>query len=364
MQQSQPLARASYFVKYATFAYGVIILFASLYPLRGWREHVSESVWDRLTEWPRYYTYTDVWLNVIAYVPIGFLLTLLLRSKFTVMRASSLAIFGCVLLSLGMEIIQCYLPPRVPSALDVFCNGVGALLGAWAGIAVGEPWLLRGPLTKWRHEWLHHGAWTDFGLLALVIWALTQFQPRLWLFGTGDFAHVLWPVTQTADSFIGYALIEMGVTAGGILALSAIVIGISRSHAATVTIGFVLVALVLRSIACAFIFAGRPFVWVTPGALLGLIAGALLFWLLRNSRQKTVFWFGIVGLLLSVVFVNIAPANPYIDAAVITWRRGPFWSFSGTVRLISIVWPVLAAAYLMQRLLRDPSRTAPPISKR
>ena len=60
-------------------AYLLIVVYASVQPLRGWR-WPAEEVYGFLTApWPRYITLADVLVNVAAYVPLGFMLTLALR---------------------------------------------------------------------------------------------------------------------------------------------------------------------------------------------------------------------------------------------------------------------------------------------
>ena len=51
-------------------------------------------------------------------------------------------------------------------------------------------------------------------------------------------------------------------------------------------------------------------------------------------------------LLAGAVLVNIAPENPYIAQSFMIWQAGHFLSFNGTTRLVSSLWPFIAAAYL------------------
>lgn len=67
---------------------------------------------------------TEVLANVALFVPVGFLLALVIG------RWWAGAILA-VLISAGIELAQArYLPSRVPSVRDVEANGLGGLLGA------------------------------------------------------------------------------------------------------------------------------------------------------------------------------------------------------------------------------------------
>jgi hypothetical protein len=47
-----------------------------------------------------------------------------------------------------------------------------------------------------------------------------------------------------------------------------------------------------------------------------------------------------------VVLLNIAPENPYLAAALATWRQGHFLSFNGLTEFTAALWPLVACVYL------------------
>ena len=110
--------------------YAALIVFASLYPFAGWRD--QELVWWAVFTQPlppQYWTGFDVGSNIAGYLPLGFLLGLgMVRSGWP--RGAVLLALGVgSALSLGMEVLQLYLPRRVPSNLDWLLNSAGAALG-------------------------------------------------------------------------------------------------------------------------------------------------------------------------------------------------------------------------------------------
>ncbi|MEO8039855.1 MAG: VanZ family protein [Betaproteobacteria bacterium] len=354
MRPSTRFARRSAFVRYAAVAYVAVVVYASLYPLAGWRAPSHEMLWVRLAEWPRFYTYSDVFLNVLAYAPLGLLLTLMLRTRFGGMHAATLAMAFATGLSFAMEVLQAWVPVRVPSALDVFCNAVGGLVGAWTGIAVAEPLLRGGRLSRWRERRLVAGASADVGLTLLALWLFTHLNAALWLFGTGD-ARQFFPAlaaTYTPDAYIA---LEAGVTGFALVAVAGLAGIIARDGVMLLIVPVVLIALVLKSAASLFLFnPGQPFLWITPGAGIGLVGGTLLAGALLRLGIRARAAGGLVGLAVSVALLNIAPANPYLEETLQVWRHGHFWSFTGTTAIVSMLWPLAAATFLLISAFKTP----------
>jgi hypothetical protein len=59
---------------YLNLGYALLIVYASLYPLTGWHDSGSNPLDFLAAAWPRYYTGFDLAANILAYVPLGFLL--------------------------------------------------------------------------------------------------------------------------------------------------------------------------------------------------------------------------------------------------------------------------------------------------
>jgi VanZ family protein len=359
MRHSQRFARRSAFVRYASIAYVAVVAYASLYPLTGWRRPSHELLWERLAEWPHFYTYSDVFLNVLAYAPLGLLLTLMLRTRFSAMRAATLAVTFALALSFAMEILQAWVPARVPSALDVFCNAVGGLVGAWVGLAAAEPLLRESPLSRWRQHRLVPGALTDAGLTLLGLWLFTQLNAALWLFGNGDVKHLLAIDPAARYSPQVYIALEAGVTGFGLMAVAGLAGCIARERAATLLAPVILAALVMKSIASLVLFnPGEPFLWATPGAGIGLAAGAVLSAVLLIGNRRTCAVGGVLALAAAVLLLNLAPDNPYLEETLQVWRHGHYWSFTGTTAIVSMLWPLAAAVFLLACAKQPEARRA------
>jgi VanZ family protein len=350
-------ARQSRLVLYLAVAYTLLVTYASLYPLAGWRPDFEGVFGFVFAPWPRYYTLADLLLNVAGYLPHGFLVALALRPFLSVRASAIVATILGASLSLGMEALQAFMPPRVPSNLDVLCNGLGALGGAMLGVTVGERWFLSGHLYRWRQELFLHGAGVDAGFLLVLLWLFTQLNPEIWLFGNGDLRYWLGEAANLEYSPGSYRWIETGVTAAnlaGICLLTQVLAHAKRSLAAPL-LALVSAALVLKSIAALTLFKpGDAALWLTPGSMLGIPLGLTAYLGLSRLPRRWVAG-AAAGLLgVGIVLVNLAPENPYLEASVRTWRHGHFLSFEGMTGLVSAAWPFAACGYLLWTALRAP----------
>jgi hypothetical protein len=76
----------------------------------------------------------DILINIIGFIPLGFLLWLLAHYVYHVERTQSviLALSAGLLTSLLIELLQVYLPTRDSSLIDVITNSLGTTVGAIA----------------------------------------------------------------------------------------------------------------------------------------------------------------------------------------------------------------------------------------
>src|SRR5688500_13736433 len=156
-------ARASPLARIVFLVYVLLVAYASLYPLAGWRD-VGVSPFAYLSApWPRYVTGFDIAVNVAGYVPFGFLAAAALHPRVRGVAAFLLAVVCASGLSLALEAIQTYLPARFPANVDVLCNLAGAAFGAALGLQLA-PLIAAGPLQRRRAQAFLPGAEVHFGL--------------------------------------------------------------------------------------------------------------------------------------------------------------------------------------------------------
>jgi VanZ family protein len=367
-QDSATAARRSRLVLYLTVAYTLLVIYASLYPLTGWRIATDAAFAFVFAPWPRYYTLSDLLLNVAGYLPLGFILSLALRPYFSVRNATTISTVSATLLSLGLEALQNFMPPRVPSNLDVLCNSLGALAGGMLAVTLGERWFLTGYVYAWRQRMFLLGARTDAGFLLLLLWLFTQLNPEIWLFGNGEVDYWIGSAANFAFSPDSYRWIQTGVASANLAAICLLTAVLARPGRGVAAPLFALIsaALVLKSIAAMTLFKpGDAALWLTPGSMLGVPVGIVGYLTLSRLPRRAAAGAAALLLLTGVVLVNVAPVNPYVKASVQTWRHGHFLSFEGMTSMVSAAWPFCAAAYLCwicafpeRRGVSGPSRSA------
>ncbi len=114
----------------ATLVTIVLILYGGLFPLTGWVPGDPLALLHAGLHHRVYFG--DVFVNVVVFIPLGFCAVRatspLLSSKRSVLLALALGF----LLSLLVEVLQAFLPPRDPSLFDLMSN----LLGTFVGIVL------------------------------------------------------------------------------------------------------------------------------------------------------------------------------------------------------------------------------------
>lgn len=335
-------ARPSVLLQFATLGYVGIVLVASLYPFSGGRVPALPWLVTQFTEWPRYYTYTDVVMNVMAYLPIGLLVTLWLSTRMRMIHAASYAVMTGMLLSFAVEIIQAGMPTRVPSGLDVFCNATGTLVGAWITLLAGARPRDAGTVARWRAEAVIPGAAGDAMIVLLVLWVLVQFKPDHWLFALGDLSHLSLSPGHPGTPR-GYRLFEAAVAAAGTVVLAGGVAFAAPRSRWPWFLTLLVLGLVLRSAASLLFFrTGTLLQWMTPGNLAGLSIGLVLAGGILRQGVRTAGLAGLTATVALAALVNAAPTPDLTPALPVElWRQSHLRSIAGAAQALAVLWPAL-----------------------
>lgn len=345
--------------------YALLIAYASLFPFEQWRYQGASILSFWTAPLPRYWTGFDISVNVVGYIPLGFLLAW----SFLRNRSWLAALLGALLMSAGlcalMETLQTFLPGRVASNLDAALNTFGGALGAllaWAAHQMG----LLAYWTRLKHGWFDEeprGA-----LVLLALWPLALIFPATLPFALGQVAErLLEAVTRIVGpspyaqwlpqatpgwehlSFGGaWACSLLGLLAPSLLAYSVIRDPFRRWCTMLVATG-----LGLTMTAASSVLSFGPehaWVWVTPSAKAAILAAmglaTLLLWLPRRAS--------LVILLVSLVFqlnwLNAASMSSYLTETLSTWEQGRFARFNGLAQWLGWVWPYALMVYAGVRL--------------
>ena len=335
-------------------AYLLVIVYASVQPLRGWRMPAPEILAFLTAPWPPYITLEDILINIAAYVPLGFLLSIGYGARYGAGVGVLAAAFFAAGLSLSMEAVQMFLPARIASNVDLLTNSLGALIGAMAAPLFAPSRLVGRRVHALRHRLFQEGMVADVGFVIVCLWVLTQLHPTAQLFGTGAvravfelpvyFEHTPRLVLSIEMIVVFFNLIALG------LILSASMQRAARPMPLIATV--VGTGLTLKTVAAVLAKAAHPFVWLTPGVSFGLLSGWLALYVLVKLPRRVQLALAVFSILAATATINLAPDNPYQNVLPQLIARGPshFLSFSGIIRALSELWPLLAVAYLVGAL--------------
>lgn len=330
------------------WVYALLVVYASLHPLAGWQARGVGAFDFVLAPWPRYFTWFDIAVNVAAYIPLGFLLVSALPLRAKPGWAALLAAAVGALLSLGLELLQNYLPSRVPSNVDWGCNAAGALIGAIAGVRWGGIFAEHGWVARWRHRRIVRGRRGDLGLALMAAWLLTQLSPAGIFLGLGDLRSLLQVPTPIEYSARGFIVLETSIAASGMLAAGLVAWDNLREPSPWVLALLIGLGVAGRSFSAAlYTQAGNAFDWLTPGSLYGLAIGTLGLILVATLPERLRRVVAGLTLLATTALVNLLPNNPYAEHPLNPWHAGHFLNFNGLARLVSVLWPFAALAFLM-----------------
>ena len=351
--------RPSPLARYLLAAYALLVVYASLHPFTGWRDHGIAPLAFLLAPAPRYVTAFDVAANVTAYVPLGLLAVLALYPRLRGAGAGIVATLAAVALSASLEVLQNYLPSRIASNLDLAANCSGGLIGALAGAALARRLLRDAGLQAARYRLLRPGGRIDLGLVLIGLWLVSQLNPETLLFGTGDLRELLHSPSgalHTPDVFIRY---EAGVAGANTVAvgLLAAALGERNQPVRLLVTALLVAAFLVRTLAFGVLLSPQDMLaWITPGALFGVAGGTLVCIVAAALPHAGRLALSALALMAATALVNLAPANPYLAASLALWPQGHFLNFNGLTRIVSAIWPFAALVYLML-LAGDRSRT-------
>lgn len=331
-------------------AYLLTIFYASVQPFRNWRMPTADFYNFLTAPWPYYITLNDVLINVAAYIPLGFLLTLGLRLRLAPLGAVTVGTLIATVLSIGMESVQMFLPSRIATNVDVLANGAGGLIGALAAPLFLPARALGTRLGTLRDRVFAPGVVPDIGIVLVLLWLATQLNPWTQVMGPGqlretfDWPHLIAytpPRLATAETLV----VMFNLMGIGLLLSTLIRPGVRRRYVIGVVVALALAVKVLISLAI-----GKPqamWGWLTPGLGLGLLLGLLLLRGLLGLHHGVRLWIALACTLLAVIAINLAPGNPYanLPPLLTSGRSSHLLSFSSILSAWSDLWPLLAVGY-------------------
>jgi len=356
--------RASPLSRYAALVYLGLIVYGSLHPFHGWRD-LGLSHWAYLTApAQRHIVKFDIFFNVLAYLPLGFIIVLALYPRLRGWGAVILTLLLGTTVSAGMEALQSYLPQRVPSNLDLLCNTLGTLIGALIARARASALLDRGVLLALRLRWFERD--TSGALVLMSLWLIALLYPQPFILGLGN---LLKPLLEGIGGIIEqplaldqlytiplhlYPTLAALVTATQMAGCSWLLASLMRPLAPRMRLLLLWAGLTVLCKTFSYTLLTDPddaLGWLTPPAQYGLGVGllaALLINFERRNRQRC----ALAALSASLLLVNLTPDNIYFEASHQDWNPGRFLNFSGVTLWVAALWPFAALVYLLRHRVR------------
>ena len=344
----------------------------SLFPITSWTARGLDPLAFLTEPWPRWWTSSDVLLNILAYVPFGLFGALATWPRAGVRGSIVWPVVAGFALSLSLEALQNWLPSRIPSRLDVLANGSGTLIGALAGALLAPRLIGQARLNAWFGRWFAKGSY--YGWLLLIAWILSQVAPQSRLFSAGEL-QLPWsdlgylnPMPELAGLTIrlttslttgltgltAAALLESLTVIAALVTVMLIVTACTRSPAPRAAIaGFiVLIALAGRSALVKTLMPDSVTDhWASAGALGGLLCGALLALGASTLRERARRRALVAAALTLLVTGPIKPELAFQNSAAMAWSTGSWRNVAGFQHGIASLWPALVLVWGLRRRL-------------
>ncbi|MGL4996803.1 MAG: VanZ family protein [Deefgea sp.] len=328
----------------------LVILILSWYPFSGWR-FTGEPVFAFFTyPLPYYFTLFDNAINILAYIPLGLSAALILRrSRLALIYA---ALIG-LLVSMGVEFVQQFLPSRIASNMDILSNGFGAVLGAVMGVFFSH----RSVLRRWqlfRHDYLAPGAAVEWGATWLLLWFTTQLDPSLPFLGV-----VVLPqgLPQPFISPLNNAALFLRLLEGGGMMLHLLGVALFVSvlvrdsrQIPRAILGVLFFALLIKmGFAGMLLQPEQFFAWLNLNVVLGGLAGGILLWILWQLNRRLRAIVGFLALFAAnwVGYLWPLSADDSPQLMIFKWNYGHLQHFNGLSHAIGDVWPLGAMLFFL-----------------
>jgi len=303
--------------------------------------------------WPKYFEAGEIVVNLIGYMPLGFILICALPRRWTWKRQVAVTVMCAVLLSFCVETIQNFLPTRVSSNVDLAANSLGALLGALVGVWWGRPVFAPGRGLTYLRERLiaDDGLTGDIALILIVLWVLVQLTPDQLLFAGGELRRLL-DIPPPLPFEPGRLIVfETAQTASMMLAVGLFARCTLRASDSKLVVGLLLLGIGARLLgSAAFFVPSSPLAWLTPGVQYGFFTGAVLLFIALRLPKVAQHALAGASLLVASVLINMMPESPYflrsISGGPVIIRRANYPNFYALCRLVAAIWPFIALAYL------------------
>lgn len=336
-----PLPCASSGLKWLVFCYVLLIIYGSLFPLTGWH---APYFWSNpiTSPWPAHDSRADILVNLLAYLPLGLLLSLVWRragmvTEFLLAVAAGFALSSC------MEFLQEALPSRDSSVQDIFNNTLGTLAGALLALGLSPDSFAGHHLLSWREQRFAPGTLPNLALAVLLIWAAAELFPYAPSLDLSTLKESLRPLANTLRHPELFKTSHALTDGCAILGMGLLARIVTREPVMPLLFPFILGVTLLK-----ILIVGQTLsLEFSCAAVVALIILSLLTW--QNLRGMA--WMGIAAIALSKIIYELMPGST-LDVYSFNWI--PFGAQEGNLTgmddLLGALWPGLGLAVLSRMI--------------
>ena len=336
---------------YLLLGYTLLIVYASLSPFTGWRDP-GTAAFAFLTEpLPRYVSQFDLAINVLAYLPVGFLAALAVSPLGRPRLAAICGTVTGIALSLAMELAQGYLPGRICNVLDLLAHACGSLDGALVFVRAGPLRIIRDRFVAWRERRFRPGHLMDVGITLIALWFFSQLDPSLPLLGIVFFsdgvqAQLAGMSASSASRVLGPVSVALNFMGVGLT----LMLIMRSSRAALVAVAaLVCIAVLIKLVAATLLLrAEAAFLWVSKEVAVAIALGAIAVMVCAALPRSWVRVVCALALLGTIALGLLKPedASSFLSLRLFRWNYLQLLHYTGLAAAVAEVWPYAALVFL------------------
>lgn len=349
MSEPQANQPRTHLRSYLAGGYAVFIVYASLSPFYGWQEQGVRFAEILLSPLAQTFTWFDFGVNLLAYIPFGFLLTMMLRSYFSVRHGMWLAVLLGVGMSVLMEYAQLFLPSRVSSNTDLLSNALGVVAGAVLALNIeSRRWFM--VMQQAYGRWFRRGSASDFGLALLALWMFAQINPSLPMLGS-VFISQMTPMPFEAVPVQPFSWLDSTAVMLNLLMPGVLLLTLLREPRHGVSLLLLALALVIMAkflVAAVLLKSWALLLWLNSEAMLGVLAGVLLVGGARHLPGRLLLISAALAVLayMALLYWGMDSSAPAGTLRLYHWHYGHMLHYNALSHAVALLFPLMLLGYL------------------
>lgn len=344
---------------YLAAGYVLFIIYASLSPFTGWREQGLDFSAVLTTPLFLQFTWFDVTANLLAYLPFGLLLVLILHPRYGALYGVLLAMLVGVALSAMMEYAQMYLPTRFSSNLDFLTNSIGALLGALLAVSIEPHSWFKQYLLHRRQHLFQAGSNRNFGLSLAALWIFAQINPSLPMLGNVFISKTMRVPFATVNPepfrWMESVAVTLNLLMLGMLLLTLLR---QRRHAVNALLMVLCAVALAKFVTAAMLLKSWALLlWLNSEAVFGIFTGMLLLTAATRLSRGRLLWCATLVTLTYLVLAHwvLESRMPTATMRLYQWNYGHLLNYNGLSQSIAFILPFLMLGYLWRIRTKPPA---------